>query len=366
MPSPLPDEITTVEQIQQLVMQGFTDWKRYGSVNIRLHEELMLFNYSSLAMVEARWNTFEQMCRGLIVHTKTGEVVARPFDKFFNYLEGGRRPSGHIVAVMEKMDGSLGILYRHNGNYHVATRGGFTSEQGLWATEYLRQHHDLTGLDDSLTLLFEIIYPQNRIVVNYKDRAELVLLAARNRHTGDYLPFFPDVYEMAQQYRFGLPNVYQFNNIGEIVAQTGIIGADNEGYVVEFSDGSRFKFKGDRYKELQKLLMGLTFKNTLRAVSMNTTNYILSAVPDEFLDEVKGWIAEIQSTVAAVKQEVTTAFDAAPKSSRHEFAAWVSTQRADLAPYLFILFDGKDITPLIYKRYPWGERDEKERFRDDA
>src|SRR5579885_3015802 len=105
------DEIGSLEQIQELVRQGFTDWKRFGDVNVRADGDLLIFNYSQLAQYAARWNFFEQISRGLIIHARTGEVVARAFDKFFNWLEGGRSSQGHIVSVTEKVDGSLGILY---------------------------------------------------------------------------------------------------------------------------------------------------------------------------------------------------------------------------------------------------------------
>ncbi|HRF99146.1 MAG TPA: hypothetical protein PLZ51_28235, partial [Aggregatilineales bacterium] len=74
-----------------------------------------------------------------------------------------------------KMDGSLGILYRWQGAYYIATRGNFDSDQAIWATIFLRTHYDLHNLADEYTLLFEIIYPDNRIVVNYGQRQDLVL-----------------------------------------------------------------------------------------------------------------------------------------------------------------------------------------------
>ncbi len=352
------DDITSIADIQQLVTAGFTDWQQYGHVTVRKWDDLLIFNYNTMAQYTARWNFFERVSRGLIIHSTTGEVVARGFDKMFNWLQGGRRSAGHIVSVTEKFDGSLGILYRHKGDYRIATRGSFDSDQAQWATQFLNDYFDLTGLPDELTLLFEIIYPGNRIVIDYGKQEDLVLLAARNRLTGDFLPLFPEVFGLAQQYGFTLPKVFQFNDITQIIIETGTLDEQHEGYVVEFSDGQRFKFKGDRYLELHRLITGLTFKNVLRAMENNAIRDIVDIVPDEFLTDVKRWISAIEVTLDAVKTQVQTAFDAAPKTSRRDFALWVQADHVDLSQYLFALWDKKDIAPLIYRNYPWAQLEE--------
>ena len=160
--------ITSISDLQRLALSGVTDWKQYGHVNVRENGDLLLFNYTQMAIFGGDWNPFEMMSRGLIINRRTGEIVARPFDKFWNWLEGGRTASGHIVTVTEKLDGSLGILYRDNGEYKIATRGSFDGEQAVWATNFLKDYYNL-AVPDELTLLFEIVYPENRVVVDYGD-----------------------------------------------------------------------------------------------------------------------------------------------------------------------------------------------------
>ena len=48
--------------------------------------------------------------------TYTPEEVIRPKEQFIPF---------------EKKDGSMGTLYRHNGEYKVATRGSFYSDQAV-------------------------------------------------------------------------------------------------------------------------------------------------------------------------------------------------------------------------------------------
>lgn len=343
-------EITSIEDIQQLAVQGFTEWKQYGDVSVERSGELLIFNYTTRAQFEGRWNFFERVSRGLIINAKTGEIVARAFDKFFNWLQDGQKANGHIVSITEKADGSLGILYRADGAYRIATRGNFHSEQAEWATKFLREHYTLDDLPAELTLLFEIIYPENRVIVDYKGREALVLLAARNRFTGEYLPFFPNVYELGGKYGFPLPKVYNFSDVSEVIAQTGKLDSDEEGYVVEFSDGRRFKFKGDKYLELHKLVFGLSFKNTLRAVESGQVEYIRSQIPDEFLGEFNGWVKEIEETRDRILREVKAIFDSAPKESRKDFAMWVMTNHKAISSYLFALMDDYPLEPIVYKK----------------
>lgn len=341
------DEIETIQQICTLAVSGFFEWEKYGNVSVREQGDLLIFNYTAKAQFEARWNFFERVSRGLIINRVTGEVVARPFDKFHNWLEGNRKSDGRIISITEKLDGSLGILYR-DGEYKISTRGSFDGEQAQWATQFLKRY-TLTGLPAEYTLLFEIVYPENRVVVDYGSRQDMVLLAIRNRFSGAYEPFLT-VKDIALRYGFSLPTVYEFSSVDDLLGRLPALDGNHEGYVVEFSDGQRFKFKGDKYKELHRLISGLSFKTTLAAVASGTVEHIRSQIPDEFLRQFNSWVDEIVAKVAEVKAATAQAFDAAPKESRKDFALWVLEKHKDNSPYLFALFEGHDIEQMIYKR----------------
>lgn len=344
--------INSIEDIQRLVLSGVDNLSEYGAVYARTWNNLILFNYTAEAAYKDEWNYFETVSRGLILNAETGEVAARGFDKFFNWLQGGRKASGHLVGVREKLDGSLGITYRYNGELRVATRGSFDGDQAQWATRWLQAHkyyRGLLALPEDWTLLFEIIYPENRVVVDYGERRELVLLAIRNHRTGEYLPMFPDVYEVAARHELNTPKIHVFNDVGSIIAAAGQLDANHEGFVLEFSDGSLWKIKGDRYIELHRLISTLSFKNTLTAMQSGALTQWLEMIPDEFLSEVRTWVAEIQSILDNTLQLVEERFAQAPKSSRKDFALWVTEYQKPYAPYLFARLDNKPLEPIIYK-----------------
>ncbi len=189
---------------------------------------------------------------------------------------------------------------------------------------------------------------RNRIVVDYQGEEALYLLAIRNRFTGEFLPFFPEVWHIGNKYGFPTPKVYTFNNMTEILEQTGKLGPNEEGYVVEFSDGQRFKIKGDRYLELHRLISGLSFKHTLQAIQNDGLASIMAQIPDEFLKQFQGWVEEIACVTDVIEERVQSAFYHSPKSTRKDFALWVKKEHLDLAPYLFACFDGKFSRKMVY------------------
>jgi RNA ligase len=332
------------ERITELVQQGY--------ITARRHPEfpLTIYNYSPKATYESFWTEETLTCRGLIL-ADDGEIVARPFDKFFNWGEGGRTSTADIVNVTEKMDGSLGILYRWQGQFYVATRGSFDSQQAIWASKFLQKHYALAleNLSEDLTLLFEIIYPENRVVVDYKGRRELTLLTIRNRFTGEYCPWFT-VETAGRIYGFPLPKVYSsFDTPAVILELAKALDPNSEGWVVEFADGQRFKFKGESYLELHRLISGLSFKNTLACMSSGTLKELLEVIPNEFLDQVNDWINQINNRVLSIRGAVITHYQEAPKASRKEYALWVQANCKELAPYMFARLDERDIDELIYK-----------------
>lgn len=339
--------ISTIEQIQDLVRKGFRDWSQHGHVKAVYHDGLVLLNYTDKAQYEGEWNFFERVSRGLILDEKTGEIVARPFDKFFNWDEQSFQ--GDIVEVTEKLDGSLGILYRHRGEYRIATRGDFHSEQAIWATEFLKKNFDLTNLPEEYTLLFEIIYPQNRIVVDYGNRHDLVLIGVRNRFTGEDF-FYNDVARIAEWFGFSLPQTYHFKRIDEILELAKSVDHNFEGWVVRLSDGTRLKVKGKAYLDVHKVLYNLSFRSVVEKWFAGELDEYLDGIPDEFLKEVKDWVNDLEQTIQEKEQSIRKIVASLPQlNDRKDLAEWIHRNHPEKRHLIFKFIDGHDITPFIIK-----------------
>ena len=78
---------------------------------------LTIWNYSEKVQYEGLWNDITLMCRGLVTDDE-GNIVARPFKKFFNLDEGKHTPTSEFDVYM-KLDGSLGILFNYKGEWVV-------------------------------------------------------------------------------------------------------------------------------------------------------------------------------------------------------------------------------------------------------
>jgi RNA ligase len=116
---------------------------------------LTIWNYTPKVQYESKWDDVTLMCRGLITNDG-GNIVARPWRKFFNMEEGKHTPTTDF-EVFEKVDGSCIILFYYNHEWIFASRGSFTSEQSVKAKE-LSSKYPLHSLDKQKTYIFEIIY----------------------------------------------------------------------------------------------------------------------------------------------------------------------------------------------------------------
>ena len=102
---------------------------------------LYIYAYGREAVHEQVWDYVTMRCRGIIVHKDTGEIIARPFEKFFNYGTANMPetdPTDWTVfglsdrwkvnepTVWEKVDGFLCTGYKWDGRWYVASKCSFT------------------------------------------------------------------------------------------------------------------------------------------------------------------------------------------------------------------------------------------------
>jgi RNA ligase len=206
-----------------------------GLLYRQLHQtlDLDIWNYSEKVQYEGLWDDITLMCRGLVTNSE-GDIVARPFRKFFNIEEGRHIPTEQF-NVYEKMDGSLGILFFYNDVWVLATRGSFTSDQAVKGFEMLK-NYEYEKLHKDYTYLFEIIYEENRIVVKYSFE-DLVLLGMIETKTGYEVDLYSEVNDIRLKNlisNIGIKVVKRYDGIKDYSVLKGMIGDDEEGFVVQF------------------------------------------------------------------------------------------------------------------------------------
>lgn len=237
---------------------GLLENAEKGFITKKSNSGLELFNYTPITMFEQNWNVFTLISRGLILAPSDKKVIATPFPKFFNYGEidvwDSESHTGEIVAL-EKLDGSLGIVYYHDGEWHCATRGAFDSEQAAWGKKWLHANLDTASLETDHTYLFEIIYPENRIVVSY-DYEGMVLLSAYCDNGFEYDQ--NRLHEVTENINVKKAAQYPYINIRDFVSKADDIDKNNEGWVIKFPNGHRVKIKGSEYCRVHRLISNVT------------------------------------------------------------------------------------------------------------
>nr|WSX48386.1 T4 RnlA family RNA ligase [Streptomyces sp. NBC_00974] len=331
--------------------QALTEAIDAGHVTRKSHPELplSLYTYTRTAQYERVWNQVTTRCRGLVADDVTGAVVALPLPKFFNV---GEHTSGQPYApalpdepfeVYDKVDGSLGVVFHYAGKWRVASKGSFTSTQATWAQRRL-DARDTSALVPGTTYLAEILYPQNRIVVDYGERRDLVLLAAYRTEGADGTEV--PLAEAAVHWRGvgSVVTVWPAMPLDELLALTAsstlpggadATGTDAEGFVLRFASGVRAKAKIAEYVRLHKVLTGVTERDIWRghgiqrfaglpakqlAQGLNCTvaeieasggkplDALLEQVPDEFDQWVRSVIQRLEDEAALRERAVDEAY----------------------------------------------------------
>lgn len=277
--------------------------------------KLMLYNYTDKCTYEKKWNEHTLNARGTVYEISTGKVVARAFPKFFNFGELATSKSRNLLKkknfkVYEKMDGSLGIVYFYNGSWRVNTRGSFTSDQATKATEMLGKYFT-SNMRSDRTYLVEIIYPENRIIVDYGLEEKLTLLAGFDNETGEDIP----LEILDQESPFQVSPAYMFDTVQELIDMQSTLGKMEEGFVAVFENGERVKFKSAEYLKVARLLSNLTPLNFWKAMKEGCVQQeILEEIPEEFEDEVKRIKNGLEEKYKLVRREVVDDYTYAIKS----------------------------------------------------
>jgi hypothetical protein len=379
-------------------LEVLSDYINRGLVIKQNHPTLPLFiyNYSRECQYNGMWDDITLNCRGLVLDTK-GNVVAKPFPKFFNYEE--HKPEdipNENFEVYEKMDGSLGIFFyyeeelsderRYNiwfnnnyetgmerffdpnnlpnfddpyyeptpkikGEWHMATRGSFTSEQAIKGMEIVKRYNYDKICVPGYTYLFEIIYPENRIVVDYGKEERLVLLGVMNRR-GEEFPYE----EMVDE---GWDIVMKYKTWGEDwETLKKEISKNNEGYVIRFSGGMRMKIKGDEYVRLHRILTNFSTKDIWELLRNNEQlEPFLERVPDEFDAWVKGVVRDLKYSFFQIDERAGKMHDyfrygkyndSEVEPTKKEFAEYIKQFPTELASVMFKMWDKRPYDYIIW------------------
>jgi len=334
-------------------------WKEVeaGRVTASRSGFLTLFKYTQGTHINDEWNDVNRQARGIIFHTD-GTVVARPFEKFFNLNE---RPDTHAdalpwkngVEVFEKLDGSCGIGYQatepiwNEVRWKLATPGSMESDQAIAGTEMLQQYN-WRHLPDGCTPVFEIVYPENRIVVDYRGESFLALLAIFDHNGTEWHQRRVD--QVAEVCNFRRPQRYDINIAGEIEWEE-----NTEGYVARFGCGLRVKVKSPTYLRIHRLLNYLSPKGVVDLIRGREYGVTVKQLPpaiardfDDVRAHVQGIHNRIFTDAHASRNRMLS--EIGENQSRKTYALWVQDNVPNReCGLVFALLDEKEIEEKVWK-----------------
>lgn len=228
--------------------------EEYG-IKVKREDSYAIFNYgfdSDFA------NPLVQEARGIIIDTESLEVACWPFRKFGNYTESYADPIDWCTArVQEKVDGSIIKLWfdRRMERWQFSTNGVIRAEkaslESAGAANYLalirraENYADIPfeTLNRECTYIFELVGPDNRVVVPYATTM-LYHTGTRSNVTGE---------ETDVDIGIQKPRAYPIQSLNECIAAALALNRDEgagiaaEGYVVVDSHWNRIKVKSPDY-----------------------------------------------------------------------------------------------------------------------
>jgi RNA ligase len=237
----------------------------------------------------------------------------------------------------------------------MTTRGSFVSEQAIKGREILNKYQYENLIGDT-TYLFEIIYPENKIVVDYGQDEKLVLIGAIHTQTGDeydiHNEWFEDLgFEVVKKY----PKVKSYESLKKFIPDT------KEGYVVKFSNGDRIKIKGEEYLKLHKLISNVSTTAIWEMLSEGRDVLeLLKDVPDELYKKVKMYIRDLRYTYFSLGEYAGKTHDGFrygkfgdkdPEPTKKEFAEFLMLNNFEpvIRAICFSMWDKKDYDKIIWK-----------------
>jgi RNA ligase len=314
--------------------------------------------------------TMRRECRGLIFDSVSGNVLSRPYHKFFNVNE---KPETHANKVnltarhviLEKLDGSMirpiAIPGTNNTQFRLGTKAGVT-DVAMNAEVWMAQRPNYAEfirmmLAMNVTPVFEWCSRKNRIVVDYpEDR--LVLTAARHNRFGFYMPHKALV-QFAKDYSLDVVKTISStsNGIDELI---GTIRAweGEEGVVIRWespeggrTQGHMVKIKSASYVTLHRSKEALSNeKNVINLIVNNQIDDVIPLLTESDVQRLFDFQKAFWLSVDEVVSEMVDVYlaDGVSIIDQKDFALqFVSQQDKHWHSFMYGLRKGKNVKTMI-------------------
>lgn len=348
-----------------------TEYASDGRIKRSSRDGYSVWCYTQNTVYSRYWDEVTMACRGLVTRDSDGGLVSRPIRKFFNVGEPEALVRHDRFFAYDEVDGSLIVVGRDNGQAVVSTKGSFDT----WHSEAARGL--LSGFvpPKGVTAVFELIHPDNRIVLDYQGYEGLYLIAAIDNVTGadigtseevaDFMGWHGDV---VARRSFDLQRMME-------TVKDPLNGEGREGFVIVWPNDNgpwdRIKLKFAQYVLLHGIYTGLTNRKVwevLQDDSWTDWDALLEIAPDELHGAIKSCARELAdqaNRLCAQAETLVTAVSLMP--TRKEQAEYIlANSTRPVSGLAFAALDDKDVHKLALQQVrPAESRNLAGTFKDD-
>ena len=326
--------------------------------------------------IGTKWQQDNKHMRSVVVNYD-GEVISAGFPKFTNW---GENPDNFPVpnslrncTVMEKLDGSLLIVSKYNGQYILRTRGTVDAstlanghELELFKEKFLKSLTHDTPDTWNVSILFEWVSPINKIVLNYGDEPDWYVVGIV--HHSDYSLYSQEDLDMwAKNKGFKRPATYTFTDVNDLLQNVDQWKGKEGVCVYSKNDQSIHKVKSADYLIKHRFKSEATLENTLdlyfsygKPLYQEFESKLTETFDYECFEMVRGYASQICDASKEVNKIVDgfkSFIDNQLKvlSTRKEQAQKVisSYSESNRSSMIFSLLDGKTLTADQHKKLFW-------------
>lgn len=285
---------TTFEEIQEEVKNGYIRKASHPK-----YPNLEIYNYTDACTFDEHWNNVTRMCRGLVVDTKTKEVIIYCIPKFFNQGESHADIVDFETAnITLKEDGYM-IQYTYHEDYGliVTSRGSFDSQYSNYVYDLLKDKvtERTVWSGERVSYMLELCkdFPGDEgIIVTRHPKEKLVCWAATGV-MGDEIDLrsiahtLPDCIEIVKSFTPDEAKKYLTEEV------EGVVARGKEKVFGLRTYYPRVKIKTDWFLQMHRLISNCTKKHVFELVQDEIPVRSLTGIPDEFMEQMLAWEDEI-------------------------------------------------------------------------
>lgn len=226
------------------------------------------FNFSRDIFFKGKWNDLSKIARGLFINTASNEIVARGYDKFFNFeekpfntLDWLEENIKYPVYAYEKYNGYLGMLGYDSmsDSFMFCSKSSASSDHSTWFKEIFNSYWNGNETElkeylknENICLIFEVIDPYNDPHIIKYDKKEIVLIGAVKRLVKFTPLSYKEQCEIAKKFNFKIKELIKtfndFQTLKDFILNESKSNDEHEGYVFEDANNYMFKLKNHFYK----------------------------------------------------------------------------------------------------------------------